>query len=565
MLAAILGLSSCVKNEVSDEVKLIRQAQIAKLNADVSKILAQVQTIEIQNAFDEAYNAFMLDQTEANLIETMARVEYYAALYLRQQQEQELQYAQALAAYERFISQGQFQQNISDLLGKYNNENQVLMQLYHDRITLTRQIANGQLLLATGSSLTWDQVKAYYEADLDKKNAELDAANEALPLLENALEDPATIESELIDTYIQLSDLEDQWDSINIAYTNAYNEWDVANNKAGLAGEIIGAMEDYMDDLDGFNTDLEDITADIADATAALTPLNTTLTLTKATLTSKIGSLTAATTAYNAKLTAYNTANTNNNNAINNVSAKLYLWQIAQNNLAADPTNAALIAAEDAAHTAYDDAVTAQGITQTALNEATIARDNAKATMDAAQADVDIAQAAVDAAQTAVDNQMDDIAGLNEDKTEIENDIVIVTGKIEAWQDDYDESVANIDQYIIDAALLNEALIFVEIEAWKIETMIVQLDDVIDVLENRYEDIAMAIDELKEIIEDLEYDVAALEEMIAKNVIDKTYAEGEVERLQALLAITEVKITEGEAIVAHWKAMLDEAIAAAAN
>jgi chromosome segregation ATPase len=127
----------------------------------------------------------------------------------------------------------------------------------------------------------------------------------------------------------------------------------------------------------------------------------------------------------------------------------------------------------------------------------------------------------------------------------------------------YDDAKVNIEQYRIDLDLINDEQMKVNQEMWRIDAMINQLDQVLWALQNQLWNIENSIGDLEEWIEDLEYDISELEVMIAEQEINKEYAEGHVARLQQLLAITEVKITEGEAIVAHWKAMLDEAIAEA--
>lgn len=560
LLAAILGLSSCIKNEVAPEVTQIRQAQIAKLTAEI-------ESINLDNDYQALVNAYKEANDEQMLLEIMAEVEYMAAYYDRQEQEQKIIFAQKVAEYERFINQGQFQQNISDLLGKYNNESQVLQQLYSDRNQLTKEIAQNELLLTTNQYEIW---QARYEDMIADLTSRLDAQNEALTVLETVLTDPSTVEAELIDVMAQIGDLNDQYDSLTTAYELTYNTWLAAEKKVDDANWVIDVMESW-DPYNigpayqsGYLNDLEYANEDLADLNITITQANTTLALLNATLTANKNALTAATTAYNTQLANYNTLNTAYNNAVADVAYKTTLLNVAQQNL--DAANAAvpatppatitsLTAIRDAANVALTAANTTLTNANNSLTPATTAKNNAQTTMNNAQT-------AVNTAQSNVDSQKSTIESYNSTKTGLESYITVITAKIAEWQTKYDDATANIAQLEIDAALLSKKHILINIEMNKVNTLIGELENVQDDLENHLDDLEQAVIDMKLAIGATEDDIADVQALIGNNEIDKAWVEGQIAKLQSLLATTEVKITESEGIVAIWKKMLDEAIVA---
>lgn len=340
MLVTVVGLNSCVKNEVSDEVKSLRQGQLDKLKAETALTQLEARNDRMQITFDSLNQALKLRHDEQSYLAFSAQIDMQIQSYKTQQSQNQLAYEQALAAYQRFVASGSFAQNVQDLLGKYNDESQVLMQLYNDRITLQKQIAIGQLLL-NGSGLKFDVVKARLEEELATSNSQLDAAKAALPLLESVLQNPTTIQDQLIDLYINIGKLEGKYDSLAVEYDKAYNAWQAAEALVTHANFVINIMDTwdpiygdgYLNDLKPLNDNLVTINANITSANATLALLNTTLTTT-------INSLAFATTAYNAKYALLNTSTNNLNNANNDVVSKTVLRDIAQNNYNADPTPA---------------------------------------------------------------------------------------------------------------------------------------------------------------------------------------------------------------------------------
>jgi chromosome segregation ATPase len=575
IIAAILGLSSCVKNDVAPEVAKIRQAQIDLLNAQVRDALAHASVTEadaayqlLVNAFKTADDALTLQSTTAQVAATVAQMDAAVMQAQAQLEQQKLAQAQAVAAYDRFIASGQFSQNVTDLLGKYSNEMNVLNQLYSDRILNKQQIANQQLLLTTNN---WDIVKARYETQITDLNATLAAQNAALTALEGVLTDPATINDEKVTLTATIGNLNDSIDIINTELANANN----ASTDATKVLTDANAVIELFETIDAYNIaynhglvkDLKEANADMVTLNNKITTDNAELARLNTILTSATTSLTAATTAYNSKLALYNTAVTNSTNAQNNIDAKQVLLDVAQNNL--DAANAAVPALTPAQIQVFTDA---RDAAQTALTAAIAVRDAADGTTaketaasnakTAAFNTMDDAQTAVTAAQSAVNLQATAIATDNTKKTDLTTYIAFITAKTAENQTAYDNAKANLQAYNDNAAILADATTAINVHKANVNAMITELDGVLTTLNTQSTNIATAITAKRTAIATTEDSIATTQGLIGTGEINKTAINDLIVKYQAILAATEVKIANSEALVAIWKKMLDDAIAA---
>jgi len=612
LLAAIMGLSSCVKTEVAPEVAQIRQAQVALLNAQVTQILATANQTNVNsrytkmNIYFDSLSNVIEHQRElqqftswsaadkAQLEQTLLNIENRVTIEQQMLQQNMLAEAQATAAYERFINQGVFQQNVSDLLGKYSNEINVLNQLYQDRITLTKQIATEQLLLDASTHASWDFLKSIKEDQLVVKEGELAAAEAALTKLEAVYDDPATLEAAKTDLAVEIKDLADQNAVLDVEVQEALN----VKNDATLAlttanafitkmdhptTGLVKALKDKNAAVVTKNAEIVTATADVTAKTNAIAAPTQNLALANADLASATSSNNSAVAAYNTKLALWNTANTALNNAQNDYDNKVYLQTIAANNLAADPTNPALVAAKAAADAAVAAALTVLTNATTAEASAKTARDNAQTVVggNANPDDAPIAgstlfvyNAAVTTAalaQTALNNANSDLATAqatlvtkNNDKAQLLIDIEVINDDIAFIQADYNAAVAN--QLALQTAV-NDAD-----NAWSAKVaeeaantaMSNALNLVLTLLGTQYTNLTTAITAQKTTISNLELAIATLNSEIGAYEYNKTESEGKIARWEEILAYTASKITESEGIVAYYKKLLDEAIAAGA-
>jgi hypothetical protein len=605
LFAIIMGLSSCVKNDVAPEVASLRQAQVDKLKAQINQILAdasyrnaQTRSLKLEIYFDSLFNVMDLKANTDQYQVTLANIQNRLEIERRFLAQNQLSTAQAVAEYEKFIASGKFQDNVVQLLGKYNNENRVLQQLYSDRITLQEQIAEGNLLLAgITSGLPLDLLKTQLENDLAQKNADLDAAVAALADLEEAYGDPTGVEEQKAALDAEIAGMWADWGELDITR----NEADEAYNTAGIALQeaqlAVQLMEDW-DALDyvgtsygnGFVQDEIDIlddslsyVKDIADANTEITKLNADLALANSTLTALKSALTAANNAYNTQLATYNTLNTAKVNADADVAYKTQLLNVAQQNL--DAANAAVPATapatitslttiRDAAQVALTAATTTQTNAGNSLAPATVSKNNAKTTLDNAQIAVTgyanpattpapgSPQGIVDGIKSDIDDQNDNIADANANLADVAINLAIVRAKIDEWSDKYDAAVADMPTLLENYATLEHEYMTITLERNRLNSMIQAKIDVLDVLNTHLGNMEDAIAGRQATITDLEEAIADLETAIARNGMDEEWALGRVANLEALLAVTETKITNSEGIVAYWKKLLDEAIAA---
>lgn len=612
MLAAVVGFSSCVKTEVSPEVTALRQTQVDKLKADINQILANTSITRVTErnnkmvvTFDSLNKAFLLKQNNAlyafteaqrvmtlaeaqadldarlkiiaqDLVRDLANIANQVEIEKRFMAQNQLATAQAVANYNKFIAMGNFQQNVTDLLGKYNNESAVLQQLYNDRVVLNQQIATGQLLLAAGTGpLTWDAVKAQLQVQLAEKTAALTAAEAALTSLQGVYDNPATLDATRTALSIQIKDLADQNAALDIQVQTATNTLNDANTAVTNANTVITNMGTIEASIVTKNTAITAKNAAIVTATTALATANagiaaptTALALANSTLTSASSSFASAQSAYDLKLAAYNTANTTYTTALNDVAAKTVARDIALNNWNADLTNTALQTIYDNAVTALATANTALTAANTALTSANTARTAAQGVLttattarNTAQTNVTTAQGTLTTAQAAVVTAQTNLTTLNNDKATLDTDLAILVANKANTQVAYDAAVANIAALRTTANTANNEKVKLVADEAANAAMQTALGNVYTLLGTQYAAITAAIDAQKLIISNLKLDIAQLNEDIANNAIDKTAAEGQIVKLQAKLAETLVKITESEAIVAKWKKLLDDAIA----
>lgn len=572
-VAALMGLTSCIKNDVAPEVSLIRQAQVDKMKAEIANLLsnklftdAGTRAKLLQLRYDSLNNILKLEENKK-------RVEYLSAYYTALTRKEEanladndLAYEKAIAAYEKFITEGTFAVNVADYLTKYENAYSTLSDYYEDRLDLIEEIAQKKLLL-TDDDITWDIVETRLQKDLTKAESELAAMNSAFGTLKSVMQDPASLNDELLTLDVEIKDLKNQIDSIRVAYDKAYYEYEVADQAYSRAGFVIDVMEGftpeygpggYLQAKKDYTSSLEEVNIDIALATAALAPL-------EAVLTSAKISLTAATAAYNTKLAEYNTALANDNAQINIISEKQVLLTIAQNNKAAGDAAvpaltaaqiAALQAAVDAAQTAYNTASTdrtkADG-TSAILTAAFNAKNTAGSTMN-------LAQDAVVDAQDDVDNQNGDIADLKDTKADYEADLKFINSEIAKFQTEYDAAKLAYQGMYEEILSLEKAYTDVDMELERLKDFKNWKQDVKEELTENIADLEKTLNNYTNRIEGQEDYVSVLNQKIAQNSFDKAWAEGEITMLEDELAALEQKIVDQEAVVAYYKNLLDSEI-----
>lgn len=569
LLVAVVGFSSCVKNDIAPEITALRQSQVDKLKADIAAILAnnsykqtQTRQLRMQITFDSLNNALQLSQSQAQYTVTLENIKNQIEIEKRFLAQNQLATAQAIAAYNKFVAEGNFSTNVTLYLNNYTTATNDLNQLYVDRLNKVKTIANAQLLLNAGTGpLTWDAQKALLQTQLNDKNAELTAARAALTSLQGVYDNPSTLDATKTALSVQIKDLADQNAALDIEVQKATNTLNDANTAVTNANTVIANMATIDGNITAKNAEIVTATTAVTTATNAIGPLSTTLALANSTLATATSSLATAQSAYDAKLSAYNTANTAWNTANDDVTAKTIARDVALNNWNADLTNTAL-------QTIYNNAVTALATANTTLTAATTAKNNAQTALTAANGTLttatttfNTAKTAATAAQTALTTGQTTLATAQTTLATKNTDLAILVANKANIQTAYDSAVANLSALKIAANTANNAKLKVVADEAANTALQASLNLVLTTLSTQLTNILTVINGQKTTITTLESDVALLNKQIAQNGFDKAAAEAQIVAYQAELAVIDVKITEKIAAVAKWKSLLDDALA----
>jgi len=601
-LAAVVGLSSCVKNDVSPDVSSLRKGQVAKLaaqvdklNAEVTEILAdasftdaQTAAVELQNAFNTANNAFLLEENEAELAVTLAQFETAVATAEAATEAQKLAYEMAVNAYNQYITIGVFADNVKEYLTGYQLATATLTGMYTSRINKQREIAGAELLLTTvpvtleeGDPIAWDDLKARFEADLAVQEALLAANEAALAALEEAYSNPADLQEQIDGLIADTAVLIDE----NLGYDTEIqiiqNDLDplletqadlnaVVDSMGVLTDGLEAAIEDSTDS--DWNTVLEDTTAWLAE----LQLPNSDWSLATSTYNSITNELTVVQTAIDANATAWNVAKQNLLNGENLLQEKQTAIDLL---VAKGITSGTVYDAAVAAHLAQSNICYVSTVTplytclQEKFDDANAITGPLVALLPAIETRLAAAEVALFGTGTfdepqsgtpqffvaSAEQQIDHING----EIEVLSDAIAeYSGLIEDYTEEYDAAVADLVDVDAEVSDLEDAIKEFTDPKTENEIMIGQIGAVIGTLENHIDGIGSAIDTKKEAILVLEDAIANLNKLIAETDFDKAKAEALIVQLEAELAVIEEEIVTQEAIVASWKALLDEAIAA---
>jgi predicted nucleic acid-binding Zn-ribbon protein len=569
LFVAVVGFSSCVKTDIAPEVTALRQSQVDKLKADIAGILAnnsykqsQTRQLKMQITFDSLNNALSLSQSQAQYTVTLENIKNQIEIEKRFLAQNQLATAQAIAAYNKFVAEGNFSTNVTLYLGNYTTATNDLNQLYVDRLNKVKTIATAQLLLNAGTGpLTWDAQKAILQTQLTDKNAELTAAKAALTSLQGVYDNPATLDATKTALSIQIKDLADQNAQLDIDVQKATNTLSDATTALNNANTVITNMTTIDASITTKNGEIVTATAAVTTATNAIGPLTTTLALANSTLASATSSLATAQSAYDAKLAAYNTANTAWNTANDDVIAKTTARDVALNNWNADLTNTALqtiynnaVAALATANTTLTTATTAKNNAQTALTAANGTLGTATTTFNTAKTNATNAQTALTTGQTNLTTAQTTLATKN-------TDLAILVANKANIQTAYDSAVANLATLRIAVNTATNAKAKVVADEAANTALQASLNLVLTTLSTQLTNILTVINGQKATITTLESDVALLNKQISQNGIDKIAAQDQITVYQAELAVIDVKITEKIAAIATWKKLLDDALA----
>jgi hypothetical protein len=407
-LSAVV-LVSCVKNEESDGVKNIRNAQANLINAQAENVLATVKkTLEEVNGL---YYANLKTKYQAQVDSCTAAIKEATSA-------KEIADAENAMAIAALVYQADVLEKQADLerakieiknamLELADNENEVMHgyletyeQLLSDVQECQYDIAQYQYALvndfATDKTYNESQL-AYYTMQKKYDQKRYDDLKGAEAAWKNVLAYPETAAAALVTAREDMRVARLARNEKEIAYENADEAQQRANDAWGYAGDVVSALNSKIAILsansvtsgtvDGveyksiFSYENEIISLNNNNHSQKLTIANSTeqLNYWNAHLTTWQGKLTALTATYNSTKSAYNTAHTAYSTALANYNAAVD----ADNENSTATTQAALTAAQAALTTAttnQTDAETAyahaESLYNQAQNEVVIAQNN---------------------------------------------------------------------------------------------------------------------------------------------------------------------------------------------
>lgn len=318
MIASSVLFTSCVKNEVSDQVEALRAAQVEAVNAqtaltdaNAAYTNAQAVTQAAIAAYNEALaavqnaNAANIIQGTAGLVMTQAHQAEVNAINLANmvraaalaeaQQLANLKAAELalqvqvdlLAEYIAEHAQEHNAELAMEYLGTYEDEMAIVNAKSEELINKLSDKAIKELTLE-GEMLTNETALTLANNDLDRANIELAALQTTLATYESAIDNPENIQAEVDAINVEIvaqealkAEAKLETVALEIALENAEADFNEANAD-------IDVFEGFQDDVDAIQDDIDDISADVLDLTddiATLTAENVLLETEKAALT----------------------------------------------------------------------------------------------------------------------------------------------------------------------------------------------------------------------------------------------------------------------------------------
>lgn len=205
IIAGAMSLTSCVDNEVSPEVKEMREVQMAYLQAKADLEAARAEQQRIKNDYDEANYALMLQSREASLALEIARVDQWVAEAIEDMKAAEIRVEKAIAAYEKYLAE-QGLKDAEGYLESYKNAVATLNDLAEDRLSTKADIAIEEAVLASVNA-PWEIQAEIQATKLARANSKLAAQEAALASLETVASEPEAYEEEASELNARITEL----------------------------------------------------------------------------------------------------------------------------------------------------------------------------------------------------------------------------------------------------------------------------------------------------------------------------------------------------------------------
>lgn len=558
MIASSVLFTSCVKNEVSEQVTALRAAQLEMVNAKTDYQVAQAELMAAQANAQVIANTQQVAMNAEALRQQIAYVDGYVATQVAIVKEAELRLQTAILNLADYIAEHNIE-NAALYLSNYKSSMNTINNYKIDRIYAEADLAIAELnLQSTIENNSGNQI--VLERQLAKAQADLAAMQASYDAYADFANNP--------------NDLQGQLDALKVEITNYESdqyavqaEQATANATMQAAGMLLGNANDLIDQVDGWNADIEDRNNDIV--------------------------------SYEESIVSFNEAIVMYNEEIAKLNADIAIWtpQLADTEADIVVFEAALAAAQadvdaaqadvddatyayDLANNAYNDDPSAANQTKldnagNALNDAYTALNDAYAARNLPQANFDTASNFAQNLQNNIDNAMNGISNYEDAIVNMENNIADYEGyiadanfdndrdanQIAAVQGDYDDAKANLAMY---ADAYNDAS-----RAYNDLNMAYSaLNVLINELWGVYNNVEDDMWNIKNIMDGKMDDIAAQQDYIASingNIITNSNGEynsqADVDYYTEYIAELDAKIADEQAIADKWKALLDAALA----
>jgi chromosome segregation ATPase len=462
MMAGVM-MASCIDNEVSPEVKQMREHQAALLQAQVELAAAEVAIKEYEAALKEL---------------EVARAEAMTDVYLAEQETLLQQEAQDLhnAIQALKVKVGT---DAAAMLTSYQAQMGLLQGEVSVKLAKEATIAQQKALLESADA-PWEVTKAQVERRLGVEQGRLAAQETALAALKAAAaaENKADVEAQLAEIQADIEEHQDLAQALNIERAEKEKLQTEASQaltaaQATIYGDLTttGYLEykALLADQIGTVTGAQN---DVASAQLAYDQANTNLASAKTELNAASASYTALKAIYDA--------------AVKDVTAKQAAVEAAQTALdvATNNDNANSTAATQAAKTAAQTALTNA---QTALTDAQTKLADADTDDDAPQAEYNNAVINVAIKQNAFDNAEDALQSAKDALSDAKATQADYEAEIARLQPAYDAAIANMDALELAAETTTNAVAEVDVRIAKNNTEEGNLWGVANALENYLE------------------------------------------------------------------------------
>lgn len=540
IIAGAMSLTSCVENEVAPEVKQMREAQVAYLNARTALLSAQAEHQAAMTAHQQAMTEIAKNESEADLSIRMANFEIQLKHSQMALEQAEARHAKALIDLQREVAEAD-NAKAEEYLGFYSDAMREVFGLSEEKLVLEAEIAQAKLLLESVNS-PWELLKAELERNLAKATSKLAAEEAALAKLEEVAADPATAEEEITELRVEIATLDNTIaelykDEVKLSQARSA-AWEKYNN----ADAVIQEFKSLQESVDQAEDNIEVISESIAELEGNLKVEQDEL----KTLQNILADFEAALVPYEK---AVKDAEGDRNTAYNAYLSAEAKVEVAQNEYNNDPSAENLKALEDA-EAERDTAAEAWTKADEALTKANNEAAGPRNSRNDALNDVANQQGVVDNISEYLAETKNDRAYWTEWKTNKEAEMALI-------QTEFDDASANLTSYYGKGLAANDAYNAHWAEINANQSMRSNMYELVHTLENYLHEINWAIESKQSQIEDTKASIYSIEESIAEEEVNKVELETSIKTAESELAQLDEEIAGFQAIANKYKALLD--------